>query len=253
MSQHKKFICAPISNILKQAILATKNIGYGIETFPLFDYIMQSTFLQMTGAQEQKMKCLMWEMAHNDLTFRYNFMKETHGEYSLYKDKKRVYKGLIEQIKSVRKDFDTNDLPIDKQHILRSSNISEYLENSTIVDWSKRLFVNYQRLWGEITIQHFSIKNSPKDVCTALLGSQEIWNKISLKNLYEDYLYDNRNRIAHNTKSYQYNLPTLNKLKDENFIYENYFLWFSVLILIDHVFIELYEIYLKTLEQRKFL
>ena len=87
MNQHKKFILTPITNILQQAIVATKNIGNGIETFPLADYVLQSVFIKMTGAQEQKMKCLMWEMAHNDFEFRYDFLKESHGEYSNYHDK----------------------------------------------------------------------------------------------------------------------------------------------------------------------
>ena len=76
---------------------------------------------------------------------------------------------------------------------------------------------------------------------------------MSLRNLYEEHLYKNRNRIAHNTKSYQHNLPTLNSLKNENFIFENYFLWFSTLILIDHIFMELYKVYLEKLNQKKFI
>ncbi|TNE74930.1 hypothetical protein EP331_00480, partial [bacterium] len=57
-----------------------------------------------------------------------------------------------------------------------------------------------------------------------------------------------RNRVAHNTHSYQQNLPTLKTLVNENYIYENYFLWFAILVLIDNIFIELYKKYLTVIE-----
>ena len=75
-----------------------------------------------------------------------------------------------------------------------------------------------------------------------------IQGNYTLKNIYENHLYKNRNRIAHNTKSYQQNLPTLKTLMDKNYKYENYFLYFAVLILIDNIFIHLYKNYLTIIE-----
>ena len=247
MNQHKKFILTPITNILQQAIVATKNIGNGIETFPLADYVLQSVFIKMTGAQEQKMKCLMWEMAHNDFEFRYNFLKESHGEYSNYQDKQKVYNSLIKQILIVEKTFLIKD-KIDKRNILASSKLENLLKDSNLIVWSEKSFTNYRKLWSEIQNKHFANQNT-----VLLEPTLTDKGKMSLRILYEEHLYKNRNRIAHNTKSYQHNLPTLNALKCENFIFENYFLWFSTLILIDQIFIELYKIYLETLNQKKFM
>lgn len=247
MNQHKKFILTPITNILQQAIVATKNIGNGIETFPLADYVLQSVFIKMTGAQEQKMKCLMWEMAHNDFEFRYDFLKESHGEYSNYHDKQKVYNSLIKQILIVEKTFLIKD-KIDKRNILASSKLENLLKDSNLIVWSEKSFTNYRKLWSEIQNKHFANQN--KVLLEPTLTDK---GKMSLRILYEEHLYKNRNRIAHNTKSYQHNLPTLNALKCENFIFENYFLWFSTLILIDQIFIELYKIYLETLNQKKFM
>ena len=247
MNQHKKFILTPITNILQQAIVATKNIGNGIETFPLADYVLQSVFIKMTGAQEQKMKCLMWEMAHNDFEFRYNFLKESHGEYSNYQDKQKVYNSLIKQILIVEKTFLIKD-KIDKRNILASSKLENLLKDSNLIVWSEKSFTNYSKLWSEIQNKHFANQNT-----VLLEPTLTDKGKMSLRILYEEHLYKNRNRIAHNTKSYQHNLPTLNALKCENFIFENYFLWFSTLILIDQIFIELYKIYLETLNQKKFM
>ena len=66
MNNHTEFILSPITGILKDVVSASTGIGSGIETYPLCDYIMQSVFLKMTGFQEQKMKCICWELATND-------------------------------------------------------------------------------------------------------------------------------------------------------------------------------------------
>ena len=71
----------------------------------------------------------------------------------------------------------------------------------------------------------------------------------SLKKIYEEHLYISRNRCAHNTQSYQQNLPTLKRLSDDNFRYENFYIWFVVLVLIDNIFIELYKKYLSVLSE----
>ena len=77
-----------------------------------------------------------------------------------------------------------------------------------------------------------------------------------MTNLFENVLqdkyallYKHRNRCAHNTLSYQENLPTLKELFSKDYIHENYPMRFSLLILIDKIFIELYGIYLRTIEE----
>lgn len=49
-----------------------------------------------------------------------------------------------------------------------------------------------------------------------------------------------RNRLAHNTVSYQRNFPKLYDLEDEGFGDSNYFVWFFILIIIDKILIKLY-------------
>ena len=88
-AKHAKFILTPIFEILKDCVNATKGIGIGIETYPLCEYIMQTTFLKMTGASEQKLKCILWEIATNDFHFRYEFLKTSYGECSNIKEKNR--------------------------------------------------------------------------------------------------------------------------------------------------------------------
>ena len=106
MSKHEKFILMSMSNILEEAIFASSGIGIGIETYPLCDYITQSIFLKLTGYQEQKMKCIAWEIATNDFDYRRRLLNNDDklGEYSTFDAKNKIYKTICEQIEG----FDSN-------------------------------------------------------------------------------------------------------------------------------------------------
>ena len=61
----------------------------------------------------------------------------------------------------------------------------------------------------------------------------------SLKAVYDD-MHQNRNRYAHNTLSYQQNLPSMKELvkgKESGNFYE----WFFILTLLDKVFMNRFE------------
>lgn len=243
MNNHNEFIVSPITNILNDVVTASAGIGSGIEAFPLCDYVMQSVFLKMTGFQEQKMKCICWEMATNDYEYRYDFTKTPLGECSNYKDKQSIYKDLIKQIKKNSSGFDvTSD--INKAEILSNTTmiIRDRFFESNLSIWVQKSFNEYLSIWSTILITYFA--NDDNNLFTG------VSNGNSLKNIYEDHLYKHRNRIAHNTLSYQQNLPTLKTLLNENYKYENYFIYFSILVLIDNIFIELYKIYLIGLEDK---
>ena len=64
--------------------------------------------------------------------------------------------------------------------------------------------------------------------------------------MYEQ-LYTHRNRCAHNTLSYQEHPLPFRILSKDNNRYENYFLRFAILILIDYIFTENYKKYLEVL------
>ncbi|WP_207212960.1 hypothetical protein, partial [Citrobacter werkmanii] len=102
----------------------------------------------------------------------------------------------------------------------------------------------YKSLWSNISEKYFANKEN------LFVNKKNIEKNIEkdLVDMYE-YLYKHRNRVAHNTLSYQQNLPTLKTLLNENYQYENYFIYFSMLILIDNIFISLYEHYLKAMNQ----
>lgn len=240
MRDHTDFIQKSIFCILEEAIAACSGIGSGIETYTLCDYIMQSVFLRMTGFQEQKMKCICWELATNDYDYRRSLLsnEDKLGECSTYNDKNNIYKRLIEQICKYDPTFKVIDLKKKEIRKDATSNIKYIFSNTNLLIWGQEDFNEYEKIWKDIGSKNFANEN--KNLFT------EITNGISLKYIYENHLYKHRNRIAHNALSYQQNLPTLKTLADENYKYENYFVWFAILALIDKIFIELYNKYLET-------
>ena len=68
-SIHSEFIETPLLEILKEGLHACRPLVGGIQTEPVKEYFLSSLFLRMTGAQEQKLKCVCWELATHDYAF----------------------------------------------------------------------------------------------------------------------------------------------------------------------------------------
>lgn len=258
---HNSFIKTPITKILEEMISASDGVSDGIENYALWDYILQSTFLKMTGAQEQKFKCICWELASNDYEFRREFLtsKEKLGAkgMSSYEDKNNVYCELVKQIKKYDFRFDLETFFAEKIDEKRKTERKEKMrkdiryymkkvfENTNFAIWGKKYYDSvYPFFETSVTKKHFARK-------------EQLFEKFNKQKdgdvsecLQERYrqLYNHRNRLAHNTLSYQQNLPTLDTLRKEEYKYENYFVYFSILILIDEIMVKLYEKYLEVIE-----
>lgn len=234
---HHEFIASPISKILKDAVAASGGIGAGIETFPLCDYVMQSIFIRMTGFQEQKMKCICWDIASIDYEYRYEFTKNPLGECSSYRDKNEIYKDFIKVTKKYG--LSASTIFQEREELIRcaADEISTTFEETNLAIWAQAAFFDYKELIKSVKKNHIA-------------SEAEIFSDSNLRTWYTDHLYRNRNRIAHNTSSYQENLPTLKTLADEKYKYENYFLYFFILTLIDKIFIEINKQFLNTVNER---
>lgn len=230
MSNHTDFIISPITKILKDFMSANIGIGSGIETYPLSEYTLQSVFLKMTGAQEQKMKCICWELATDDYEYRYKrYTIKPLGECSNYDEKKIIYKDLIDLIRKLQPQFDVN-MEFDRNALARDTiaEIREICDNSNLSTWAE--------------VAYLGFVNDP----TLLPQNQFATSHSLFENILQEryaLLYKHRNRCAHNTLSYQDNLPTLKELLQADVHYDNYFVRFALLILIDKIFILLYQRY----------
>lgn len=261
----------------------------------------------MTGASEQKMKCVLWQMATDDYQYRYDFLQRNDlGECSSYSSKDSVFKDLVKQV-SNNTGFSINDIwndviidantlaiertkwkekvdrnrekqiayliqknidagnPLTQDNIDRmrasikgkpypeqdfvalSSSIKRKARISQLLEQIKNMFENTNPAnWRTMEYRSFAstcqkqIKGCDvavlKDNSCCLLSG-------NLVGLYNDLVYRHRNRMAHNTLSYQRNLPALSTLSDSRYYLQNYFYRFALLIVIDEVFLRLYKKY----------
>ena len=245
-AKHTKFILTPIFEILKDCVNATKGIGIGIETYPLCEYIMQTTFLKMTGASEQKLKCILWEIATNDFHFRYEFLKTSYGECSNIKEKNKIFKEMVVQIKKLS--FDTDYIKNifsdeTKTNIKKKTteDIIDIFEKTCLASWQEKQFLFYKNNSSKLfDTSHF---------CNYACDKQGNENISLIENSidFEHIVYDQRNRCAHNLRSYQNNLPDFKILVSNEYDYENYFFRFSILVLLDEIFMKMYSEYFELL------
>lgn len=228
MSKHEKFILMSMDTILKEVVSAS----LGIETYPLYDYIMQSIFLKMTGYQEQKMKCIAWEIATNDFEYRRRLLNNDDklGEYSTYEAKNKIYQIICKQIKNFDENFKFNN----ENNII--NNMKKRVKEKSF-DFVREIFNNTNLVICNQNFFNQFLKSKIIEEDLYLKGDINLLEKI-IKDEYE-LLYKQRN----NTLSYQQNLPDFNVLRSEKEYSRNYFLWFAILLLIDNIFIELYKIH----------
>lgn len=297
--EQRQFIQTPIVIILQDTVNACKGIGQGIETQSLSEYVLQTTFLKMTGAQEQKLKGICWEMATDDYDYRYQYLKKNYGECSSYSDKSCVYRDLLAKLikldkgfcvaklfddvdvtpkldlviaqkvgeaqknqerkkgrpltdeekekmeAGMRKYYTRNGLCEKEQEAFSRRvlflNVQEMIDRivgkSLVAQWEEHNYLNYMTLWKGLSKWSFATGD--------LLMCKE------LQEFYSTVVYEHRNKCAHNLLSLQKNLPTLKTLEEEEFVYDNYYFRFSVLVLLDEIFVRLFKAYLGAMARYK--
>lgn len=238
MTKHSDFINRPIISVLSEAVNASNGIGKGIETYPLSDYILQSTFLKMTGFQEQKFKCIAWDLATHDFEFRRSLLSGQMrlGEYSSFSAKNTIFLNLCNGLHKLDVDFEISH----KEELVEESIklVKSVIEDSNFVPFIQRQ-LNYFKSQYSIDENDLLIYKNGDDGPN-FLKFEMFKKKSSLELSYSKDLYMNRNRIAHNVLSYQQNLPTLDALVDKTDESSNYLIWFTLLVLIDKIIIELF-------------
>ena len=229
ISKHSKFILTPISDILQDATNSGLVLSYGIECYPIIEYILQAVFLRMTGFLEQKGKCLCWDVATNDLDFRYDvFINQTKG-CSKQNNKSKVYSIIMAEINKKDSNYSLKDKSKD---ILISSKkeIINLLKKSFLIQSREADFLFFKN--EELEVHNQFIQDHSR-----LFENNQ--RSCFLFKIYEQ-LQQERNRCAHNLKSYQQNLPDLSSMCNEENKYNNYFYYLWLLVSIDKVYIELF-------------
>lgn len=246
--EHINFIKSNLSDLMREIVFSINLQGDGLEFYAINDYVMQSLLLKMTGAQEQKMKCICWELASDNLNYRYKryYQKWDLNECSTILDKSKVYGDLRNEISINDPSFIYLNNPSDKalllNHILDVMN--EIFTNTNILKIHSQKYAEFVTIWQSLNPNNLAptpkliIKMGNNDNPLAAVNNDE--------QLYAIYilLYRTRNRYAHNTTAYQLNLPRFYEINDAAYQkYNNMFLFYAELLLIDEMLRTLYDKY----------
>ena len=252
VNNQEEFITSPIADLLQQAGSAIACMRGGVEVFPVSEYVLQSLFLKMTGFQEQKLKCVCWELATRDYDYRYKrVLSGEVGECSSLKDKGRVCQDLVLAIKKIDHDFSFVNFRSELSLLDEMSVVYSFYEKVRRIGWLERDYKQFDdfawccmegpclcstasdfRIFGDCT----NCKN--RETCPMQLNGMQIQN---LASVFNAAVYKHRNRCAHNVLSQQRNRPPLADLCARQDMEENYFVRFALLIMIDKIIVCLYE------------
>ena len=247
---HIPFILKPAAEMVKEAVWSLNATNGGIETYPLSGYLLHSLFLKLTGGQEQKLKCICWEMACHDYDYRYERLERNrYSECSDYKDKNLVYNDLVDEIRKYDEGFVIDEAYKDAILLDWRTSTELLFESSLLSICFRKQYENYKALvasidtgWIMRDTQLFPKKdNIPLAERTSTCG-------LALYEIFDKYVYRERNRCAHNTRSYQHNLPSLKAMMADDYKLHNYFLYMSIMLLMDTIYVKLFGIYLEKLK-----
>jgi hypothetical protein len=247
-NNHIPFILRPATEIVKEAIWSLNATNGGIETYPISSYLLHSLFLKLTGAQEQKLKCICWEIACRDYEYRYDrFERNRYSECSGYDDKNMVYNDILNAIKKHDNSFlITDDIKNNILHVWKTST-RELFGNGVLYHNFKRKYDEYKELITDVDKKW--IMNNKQLLTNEDNISPEARRKtfnLALQGLFKKHVFVERNRCAHNTRSYQHNLPSIKEMVSPEHKLQNYFLFMSIIILLDEIYRKLFETYLGT-------
>lgn len=237
MSKHEDFILTSMMSIINEAHIALPTIRDGIETRAVCDYILQALFLKLTGFQEQKMKCIAWELATDNYDYRRGkFKNVSQSECSSIVDKQHI---IYEMVRQCKEEAPTYSGPSDAQltGIISSSKqaILGLFKDTILESWDQRHLDDFERFSSSFT----------KDY---VIGSEALFTTITKEikdgnsSLF-NHVYVQRNRCAHNTLSYQQNLPKLERLAEQKFAHDNYCILIFILLVLDQFVVEIYKNY----------
>lgn len=233
---HTDFIISDIFDVVDDAIMSTSSIGQNIAHYSLCEYLFQSVFLRLTGYQEQKLKCILWEIASDDLDFRYKYLSGSVkvNECSQLSDKNVVYDTLKKTLEDKNHPFlFPDEIEINRQISEIKDNLISKFETSVFRKWLPREYSRFIEFSSNIRYKrdgYFTLKS--------IFGGDNYLNEAF------DKLYRHRNRCAHNLLSYQSNVPKLLDFTKDVDGSDNYFTRILLLCMIDNVFTRMFKFYI---------
>lgn len=242
---HSQFIQTPLFKDLQTKIASFATLGDTIEVFAIQDSFMNSLFLSLTGAQEQKSKCICWMLAQYDLEYRRTrfFADWKLSECSTLIDKNAVYNDLVQQTQKISAGYRVFMDDADKLNFISHVRTSMYslFDGTNLIKQREKEYVTYKEIFDNLSINNIDgekqlFKSSGNKNPQKMKDNTDV-----LLSVVYSLLYRHRNRLAHNTLSYQENLPDISILHNEKIQrYSNIFLYITILVIIDELYRRVY-------------
>ena len=260
-SIHSEFIETPLIEILKEGVRACHPLGVGIHTEPMKEYFLSSLFLRMTGAQEQKLKCICWELATHDYDFRNDYLKNIgdprkYGEFSSFIQREKVYNDLIRQLLLLNEGNRPHCTCLEDYKKFSQSvytRVKVQLKKEPLCSWLQKEIQDLEDTNIMIDTNIMTDPNNGPTSPTSFPARAKEWKyklfRNDLESIYDLVVKQHRNKCAHNLTSYQRCFDSFDRLKDKDYPRQNYVYRFVILILIDEIFIELYQKYKELVER----
>lgn len=231
---HTSFILSDIMDVVSDGFQAASCLPDSISTLPAVDYLLQSIFLRTTGYQEQKVKCIAWQLATHDYSFRYEFLSPRYiiGEASNLEHKTKVLESIKTQIKKLGDSTPSYTKEIVDPIIDNlKDEYCKIIDNSIFSSLLPGDYVRFKEFLSKVTVRDNGY----------MIGSMFGGDNLLIK-AFESTIH-HRNRCAHNLRSYQSNVPTLKELMEDYKGYENYFARIFMMVMTDKIFTEYYRFY----------
>lgn len=234
--EHITYIRHNLEKIVRDVVSTANLLGKGMEFSAVSGYLLQSLFLQMTGAQEQKMKCICWELATDDLSYRHKryYSGWTLNQCSTLADKTAVYEDLMSAILFRKPNYKIFNNNLEKETFRNDvlSMMSTIFDNTNIAIYNKQKYESFKDILNNLNTQNIVADN--KNIFKKGDKTAPILKVTPDTEVFAIYtlLYNHRNRCAHNTPSYQLNFPHLQDLRNAKYQkYDNIFLFFATLLI----------------------
>jgi hypothetical protein len=252
--QRTKFILTPILNIIEEAVRIAACIPHGVLNCPLQEYFMQSTFLKVAGAFEQKLADMVEVI--NEVEKRPKEPEDKRLKISFgisYDNLKTVHEALYDRICGtpwVIRDL-TDSLSNQERKAMIQAAITDYVEaiqGSPILYWEQRTYQQITKT-NSVPLQTgtplsetmFFMPNKQSKYPRVLCGS--------LEQYYNKIIYRHRNFVAHNVYAKAEYPDTPLKMLTHVNVNKQYCTMLIILLLLDKFFMTLFEHYCKVFQK----
>ncbi|GBU24268.1 hypothetical protein R83H12_00896 [Fibrobacteria bacterium R8-3-H12] len=204
-----KFIRTPLTEIVRQGFIEAQSLEHNMLTGHIVRSLLDSVFLKVAGALEQKCQSIYWVLGNNEIDIRYKLREESFGTFSKLAEKEKILKYMP------KKEFTLRFVSKIKKHL--SINKNDLHNFGYLHRECKELF-------------NWKFKKGNKDF---------FWGKYSseLNKIYNKAI-DYRNLIAHNTLAAKKDKMQFNDMNHD--ILKHLF----VLLIMDEIFIEAFNTYI---------